>query len=43
MEVNTEDVEERSCKGRLRFGEKVYESNREVMMPIVIKVGNGDL
>ena len=43
MEVNAEDIGERSCNKRFRFREKIYESNREVMMPIVIKVGNGDL
>ena len=42
MEVNAEDIEERSCNRRFRFREKIYESNREVTMPIVIRVGNGD-
>ena len=42
MEVNAEDIEERCCNRRFRFGEKIYESNREVTMPIVIRVGNGD-
>ena len=42
MEVNAEDIEERSCNKRFRFREKIYESNREVMMPIGIRVGNED-
>ena len=42
MEVNAEDIKERSCNRRFRFREKIYESNREVTMVIVIRVGNRD-
>ena len=42
MEVNAEDIQQRSCNKSFRFREKIYESNREVTMPLVIRVGNED-
>ena len=37
IEVDKEDIEERNCLRIFRFGENVYTSSKEVMLPIVIK------
>ena len=38
MEVDEKDVEEKSCNRRFRFGEKVYQSKKDVLMPIIMKL-----
>ena len=42
MEVDKKYVEEKSCNRRFRFGEKVYQSKKEVSMPIIMKAGEDD-
>ena len=42
QEVDEKDVEEKSCNRRFRFGEKVYQSKKEVLMPIFIKAAEND-
>ena len=42
IKVDREDIKQRSCHKRFRFGEKVYKSTTEVTLEIVIRACDSD-
>ena len=41
MKVDREEIEKKICLKKFRFGENVYISIKEVMLPLIIRVQDG--